>query len=188
VFATGTARAERGGNGAGKGISTSRVDFLVTVPHFLDIRLSPSNGAPEEASALLEKVRNGGGQPLRDAVGEAGALRVDSVRVASNRGQVVLTMRSDFRRTDSPQLHDVSYQEPRLEPQYFLYAVASAAEGHPGVWRAGAVPAPDRAGVTQTKTAWLRAYSRNAGFVRAVARTQSADQTAPTAIYTVVVP
>lgn len=188
VLACGIARAEGDVKVANGRIPTAHVDFHVTVPHFLDIRLSPSAGTVEGGSAVLEQVRNAGSATLRSAIAEATALRVDGVRVTSNRGQVMLSMRSDDFAEVASQQRGVSSEESRLGPHSFLRAVAFATEGRPGLRKAGVLPAPNRAGITQAKTAWLRAYSREPGLVPAVARAQGGEATIPVATYIAVVP
>lgn len=188
LFVGGIAQAEGDAKVTNGRIPTAHVDFRVTVPHFLDIRLSPSAGTAEGGSAVLEQVRNSGSATLRSAVAEATALRVDGVRIASNRGQVILSMRSDDFAEVASQQRGVSSEESRLGPRNVLRAVAFATEGRPGLRKAGVLPAPNRAGVTQAKTAWLRAYSREAGLVPAVARAQGGEVIVPAAIYIAVVP
>jgi hypothetical protein len=188
LFGGGLAQAEGDAKVTQSRVPTARVDFHVTVPHFLDIRLSPSTGGAERGSAVLEQVRIAGSPTLRSAVAEATALRVDGVRIASNRGQVMLSIRSDDYPEFDSQLRGVSSEESRLGPHNVLRAVAFVTDGRPGLRKAGVLPAPNRAGVTQAKTAWLRAYSREAGFVPAVARSQAGEAIVPTATYIAVVP
>jgi hypothetical protein len=187
-LACGIAQAEGDSKATNGRIPTAHVDFRVTVPHFLDVRLSPSIGTAERGSAVLEQVRNTGSATLRSAVAEATALRVDGVQIASNRGQVMLSMRSDDFADAASQLRGVSSEESRVGPHSVLRAVAFATEGRPGLRKAGVLPAPNRAGVTQARTAWLRAYSREAGLVPAVARDQGGEATVPAATYIAVVP
>jgi hypothetical protein len=188
LFAGGIAQAEGEARVTKSQVPTARVDFLVTVPHFLDIRLSPSTGRFEETSALLEKVRNGGSRSRGSASTDATALRVDGVRIASNRGQVMVGMRSDEVVEAGLPLRGVSDEQQQRGPRSVLRAVAFVAEGRPGLRETGALAAPNRAGVTQVATAWLRAYSREPGLMPAVARAQPAHEIVPTATYIAVVP
>ncbi len=186
-----SALAEGGGRvPGGATASVARIDFQVRVPHFLDVRVAASGGPAEEpASSLLAKVRDGARQPLGGLGAETAALRADNVRVASNRGQVMLAMSSDSRAAGAARMNDRSFPELRSGPQYFLRAVAFAVEGRPGIREVGgAMPVPDRAGVTQLKTAWLRAYSHAANFVRPVARSEFPGDSAPIATYIAAVP
>jgi hypothetical protein len=166
------------------GHPTARVDFRVTVPHYLDIRVAPLAGATQAAATLLEKVRNSG-LSLPGAIGDAAALSVDTVSVASNRGQVIIAERRD--RLQGPSLAR-GVADDRATPALRVMSVAFSA-AHPfGAPGASAAPTPDRAGVTQHKAAWLHAYSREAGLVPATGRAGLPDAAIPTTFYIAVVP
>jgi len=181
-----TVRAEQGVKGAGTRASVARVDFRVTVPHFLDLRVRSSPNATEAASAVLQKVRYDGSGPLRVALADASVLRIDGVRIASNRGQVMISLRSDESGQSGAAMRDASDVQ-RFGQRNLLRAVAFAAEGRP-LREVSVLPGPNRAGVTQLRTAWLRAYSHEPGLVHAVASLRPVEEVVPPATCVAAVP
>ncbi len=190
LLASPVTQAEGDAKAANGRIPIARVDFSVTVPHFLDVRVSPSTSATEAASAIFEKVRDEGSESVRGAIAAAATLRVDSVRIASNRGQVMAGLQSDEPGDAGARLRRVSLSSQDFQPRIALRAVAFAVEGSQRLRDTGFLPAPGRAGVTQLRTAWLRAYtaSGEAGLIHAIATARPAEASVPAATYTVVVP